>query len=248
MHIDKNKVSSPSHRLSPDEMFMAEKLKTGYDKLVEDLKAMHVDYLFSMEKQKNSYDHWCVGKLIEEFNQKMYKQRVACKNLPQALSKSFDNSEDFWVTRHKFYGISPNGEYNDYPWWACTILSSIVRPETRNFLIKLIDTQKVTRKEYMKRCKDIFELGQLKPQSKAQKSIIKTLEEHPDGLTEEELSEKSNVVGSSVRGRVSELVRYYNYDIKKIEGKYYLKDNQAEQNVRLLYDVDFIEKFKKQMG
>lgn len=254
VHVNKtDKQTSIEHKMNTNEIVMEEKLKEGYDQLVADLKAINVKELFSKEKHKNSFSHWQVGKFMEDFNQKMYNERVACSNLTEALSKSITkadgpSSKDFWATRHRFFGISPNGEYNNYPWWACFVLSKIIRPQTREFLTKLIDMGKITRNEYMKRCKDIFELRQIKSLSPSQKSVADILAKvYPDGLTEEELAEKANIGRPSIRGRVTELSNYYGYNIYNKDGKYYRVQNCEEREKQLEKDIAFIYKIKEEM-
>lgn len=248
IYIDKDGNSSISHKVDEDEMLFVDTLKKGYDELVDELADTNLDALLSKDKTKTTADHWLIGKIIENFNQKMYKERVACKNLAEALSKSFpESSKDFWETRLRLYGISPHGEYNNHDWKFSIILAKITHPRTRKFLNIGIEKGVIHTQNKMKRYKDLFEVGRLKKMSRAQREIFKALQNHPEGLTEAELADIAGLGRPSVRGRIAELNIYYFYYIVNTDGKYKMKDNEDERKEQLRIDMEEISKIKKLM-
>jgi len=248
VYVDKDGHSSVSHKVDEDEMSFVDTLKKGYDELVDKLADTDLDELLSKDKTKITGNHWLIGKMMEDFNQKMYKERIACENLAEALSKSFPKtSKDFWETRLKLYGISPHGEYNNHKWKFSIILAKINHPRTRKFINICIRRGIVTTQNKMKRYKDLFEFGRLKKMSPAQRAIFNALQNHPEGLTESELADVANLGRPSVRGRVAELKIYYFYYIFNTNGRYKMEDNENERKEQLKTDMEEISKIKKVM-
>jgi len=60
----------------------------------------------------------------------------------------------------------------------------------------------------------------------SQKKILDVLRKKP--ASSEELTMITGLTPDSIRGRISEIRTRYNYDIKKIEGKYHLYDDNPD--------------------
>ena len=60
----------------------------------------------------------------------------------------------------------------------------------------------------------------------SQKKILDVLKERP--ASPEELTKITGLSPDGIRGRISEARTKYNYDIKKIDGKYHLYDNNSD--------------------